>query len=84
MKYAVISLDIFTVTNIIKIQKNKITFVRLSYKVKLEYNRHAFTFAGAKIYNELQVKIRDGKDFREQLVKYFGWLVFRILLTNFR
>ena len=37
--------------------RNKSIFVRLP-KVELEYNRHAFRFAGAKIYNELPVRIR--------------------------
>ena len=51
----------------------KTIFVRL-LKVKLEYNRHSFRFAGAKIYNELPVRIRGEKDpkrFRELLVKIF-------------
>ena len=37
--------------------RNKSIFVRLP-KVELEYNIHAFRFAGAKIYNELPVRIR--------------------------
>ena len=54
--------------------RNKNIFVRLP-KVKLEYNRHSFRFAGAKIYNELPVRIRGEKDpkrFRELLVKHFS------------
>ena len=54
--------------------RNKTIFVRLP-EVKLEYNRHAYRFAGAKIYNELPVKIRGEKDpkyFRELLVKHFS------------
>lgn len=57
--------------------RNKTSFVRLP-KVKLEYNRHAFRFAGAKIYNELPVGVRgekDAKSFRELFVKYFSWFL---------
>ena len=53
---------------------SKSIFVRLP-KVKLEYNRHAFRFAGAKIYNELPVRKRGEKGlkcFRELLIKHFS------------
>ena len=53
----------FQVNNHDKDTRHKAILVKLP-KVKLEFNRQAFRFAGAKIYDELLPQIRGEKDFK--------------------
>ena len=53
----------FQVNDHDKDTRNKAILVRLP-RVKLEFNRQSFRFAGAKIYNELPIEIRDVEDFK--------------------
>jgi hypothetical protein len=64
----------FQVNNHDKGTRNNAILVKLP-KVKLEFNRQVFRFAGAKIYNELPIEVRnveDVKSFNRALVKHFS------------
>ena len=64
----------FQVNKYSKDTRNKAILVKLP-KVKLEFNRQAFRFAGAKIDNEPPIEIRgerDFKTFRHLLVEHFS------------
>ena len=64
----------FQVNNHTKDTRKKAILVKLP-EVKLEFNRQAFRFPCAKIYNEVPIEIRgerDFKTFRHLLVEHFS------------
>ncbi len=64
MKYVVIFVDISKlIIDHTKDTRNKAILVKLP-KVKLEFIRQSFRFAGTKIYNELPIEIRRERDFK--------------------